>query len=300
MNLKYLNSVSGYMEDEPGGGGGGGGGESWTDAIAEDLRGDDSLKPHADLNALVKDYIGTKRMLGNRIPIPGDDADDAMRQEFSEKLGKIPGVFMIPGEGADDDAMAAFYNKLGRPATPEEYGITKPENLPDGVEFKEEAMAPMLKFMHGIGLNTAQVRKIVDYRMNEAGNEAKAMRTIGEAASSNLKGEWGSGYEQNMGIGKTAAGNFSESDAAVLTELAQSSPAVARALHKLGTLTLEDSVLRQFGAGGEVIRSPDEIRGELAALEGNKAYTNAQDPEHEGVMAKVSKLQQELSKVMAA
>lgn len=296
MNQNF-SALSGYMDEAGDGNGGGGGGETWLDSIAEEFRGDDALKPHADLNSLVKDYLGKSRMLGSRIPIPDKDSDDATRTEFNTKLAGVPGIAMIPG--ADDaDAWGKFYNKLGRPETPEEYGFGKPDNLPEGVIFKEEAFKPFLKFMHDLGLSTTQARKAIEYRMTEAGNEAKALKTVGEASAANLKGEWGAAHEQNMGIGKTAAALFNEEDAATLGELAQTTPAVARALHKLGTLTLEDSVLKQFGAGGEVIRTPEEIRADLSALEGNKAYVNAQDPEHDGIMAKVSKLQQELSKAM--
>jgi len=288
-----------FADDDGGGGGGGddgGAGDDWLGGLSEELRSDGSMKPYLeskDLGALVTDYIGTKRMMGSRIPIPGQDAGDDAMKEFREKLINVPGVAMIP-DAEDADGMAGLWNKLGRPETAEEYGIGKPENLPDGVDWSDDQVGGFLKLGHEIGLTKTQAQRLMDYQVQEAtaASEAEAERTTqGKAA---LQSEWGAALNQNMGIARAfLAETMPPDEAAFYGGLLEANPALAKALHKAGTTALEDTVIRNLEGGGP-IKTPGEIQAEIAQITSNPEYINRNSPNRQGLVDKVGKLYQQL------
>lgn len=296
--LNRFNAVPGYMEGEPGPAAGGGDPGAWLSGLPEDLRGHDSLKPFAGkpLDELVKGYMSTQQMLGTRIPIPADNADPAVLKEFQTKIGKVPGVTILPG-AEDAEGWKGFYSKLGVPETPDAYGNVLPEKMPDGVQVDAEAMKPIIAELHKLNLTPAQMRGIVQVRINEVAKGYEAASVAQQAAAAQLKTEWGAGYEQNMGIARVAAEKQFGADAEQLIELSQHVPAIAKALHKIGTLTMDDQLLRTFGPGGQPLRNVQEVDAELSSVMADSAYLNSNDPRHKEVMARVTKLQQEMTRV---
>lgn len=106
---------------------GGGEAKSWKDELPEDLRNDPNLEPIKDIPGLAKSFVNVQKMVGNRIPLPKDEADD--------------------------EAWSEVFDKLGRPESPEKYAIEVPEGYPTNEEF----ITSMRKAAHSAGLNQKQL-----------------------------------------------------------------------------------------------------------------------------------------------
>ncbi|KRB95157.1 hypothetical protein [Sphingomonas sp. Root720] len=166
-----------------GGGGGGGGGPEWLSGLSEDLRGDATLTRYADVEALARGHIETKRLASSRVILPGNDADDA--------------------------AWNSFYEAIGRPKDPAEYQI----EIPDGAD---AAIADKFRpIAHQLGLTPKQVTGLVGWNnelatalQGEASAAAEAKRAEGGASIEALKAELGSDYGVKEKLAQDAARRF--------------------------------------------------------------------------------------------
>lgn len=284
--------------DGDGGGGGGGGTPTWFDSIPEDIRGDDALKPFAGkpIDGLIKDYLGTKRMLGSRIPIPGQDAAPEVMTEFRNKLANIPGIALMPAEG-DADAQSAFWGKLGRPATAAEYGLAKPDKLPPGVEWSDDQIKAFTEQAHALGLTKAQVVGLNDWNLQQQTLAAETAIEAGKQAESALRTKWGAAYDQNLGIGRQALEKLGGPEMATkYGDLLKGNPEFAVLMHAAGLATLEDKVIRSVGGDGNLVSTPAEIQDKIDELKAHPAYTDNKNPEHARVVAKMSAYYDQLTK----
>lgn len=311
MNLKRkLHPFPGYRDEAGGAGGGagggtdeGGGGEfDWRSQLPESISGNEeamtTLKSFNTYEDLVNGVIGSQRMLGSRIPIPSENADEATRAEFVEKLAKVPGVITMPNED-DADSMANFYSKLGRPATAEEYQFEKPPK-DSGLQFNEDQDKWFRDQAHKLGLTQKQAAGLNDsWNEMQAAALAQQQQDIA-AGKAALEKKWGAGLDQNMGIAKAAIKQFGGEELATqLDDVVKTAPEIAELFFNVGKATLEDSQIQKL-SGGETMRTIQEIEQDRAEAMRDPAFQDLRDPNHQMAVDRVTKLAMELDKVKRA
>lgn len=183
----------GPASGQPAGGGGMLGGEGgtaapeWVNALPDDIRTPEAIptfsKYKADTDAdfarvpksLLKSHIEVQKMVG--------------------KKGVI-----IPDEKATTQEREAFYTALGRPKSAEDYGLKKPDGLPDALGVTEDRIKEYAKTLHGLGLTKDQATKLFEAEVGRAKSThesqiAKAKETH-ERALADYKKQYGDDFQK--------------------------------------------------------------------------------------------------------
>ena len=121
------------------------------------------------------------------------------------RMDRVP----VPNEKSTPEEWDAFYKKAGRPDEPSGYGVAqKPEGLDDSLWDQGRAEA-FEQAAHKLGLNTRQVRGLLDW---ELANVSEAVRKADESreeakrqVEESLKREWGGAYVENLSAARAAA-----------------------------------------------------------------------------------------------
>lgn len=162
-----------FVRNAEGGGAGGGtaGTASGGDGGGQGGGGGDSAPPPAF------DWAGT---LGERhaefaptLSAKGWKGPADLLSAYASLEKDSAGRVSIPGEGATDEERAAFYAALGRPATAQEYGLAKPEGMPDA-EWDGERMNRFGDAAHMLGLSAAQAKGIIDWLAKDTNDQLAA------------------------------------------------------------------------------------------------------------------------------
>lgn len=129
-----------------------------------------------------------KIMTGDKLNNPADWLDSTpaplsqfIKDNMTAARAKTEGLLKPPGENDPPEAWDSFYKALGRPDTPEGYGIAKPEQLPDGVEWDDGFAKGFAEFAHSAGIPKGQAEKLIAWHTGQIGEQAKAMKAAGEA-----------------------------------------------------------------------------------------------------------------------
>lgn len=149
--------TAGTASGGEGGGQGGGGGDSATPP-AFDWAGTLGTR-HAE-------FAPTLTAKGWKDPADLLSAYSSLEKDSAGRLA-------IPGEGATDEERAAFYAALGRPATAKDYGLAKPEGMPDA-EWDGERMGRFGDAAHALGLSAAQAKGIIDWLAKDTNDQITA------------------------------------------------------------------------------------------------------------------------------
>ncbi|MEN3942507.1 hypothetical protein WJU23_14505 [Prosthecobacter sp. SYSU 5D2] len=177
-------------------------------------------------------------------------------------IGQRPQV-RPPGADARPEEVSAWRRSLGVPETPEGYGIQRPESLPDGVEWSDEAVVQFSGLAHELNLTPAQVQKLVDY---DAGRQAQAAQTaqarLGDYLArgrAELEQEWGERLQTNVGraVQTAQALGLDPNDPEI-----SNSPKILKALFAASRLMQEDrlSAAGRSGAGMTGAQQAEDIR----------------------------------------
>ena len=120
----------------------------------------------------------------------------------------------LPGEGATDEEWGKFYDRLGRPASSNDYGLSK--DIPEGLDFNEEFYNEFTKEIYTAGLSKKQATQIYNWYNNKSAEMAKDIdvkiqasykKSVDDAVAS-LKKEWGTDYQQNLDSAVAMANKF--------------------------------------------------------------------------------------------
>ena len=149
----------------------------WIQNVPEDIREEASLSVIKDFPGLVKGYVHGQKMVG------------------ADKIA-------LPGKDASDDTWNEFYGKIGRPEAAADYGLKKPDDLPDGFPYSEDIEKGFGEQAHKLGLTPKQVKGLFAWYM---GGEAEAATTIQKdkelaraKTEMELKKEFGSAYDESL------------------------------------------------------------------------------------------------------
>lgn len=257
----------------------------FAEQLPEDIRGDAAFKDIKDLPGLAKSYQHAAKMVG---------------------LDKAR-VLAMP---ANDDAKEwhDFANKLGRPESAEKYAIPK---RADGKDYSEGDVAfqkALLPALHEADLTQRQVALLVPawnkMQDDAAAAAAKNDETARATSSEALKKEWGTAYDDKLGLAHEALVHFSgelKLGDALAKELDRTklgnSPALAKLLAHLGGNLKEDGLIGKGGsrgAAGEL--SPTEAEQQINAKRKDekfmKAYGDKREPGHADAVKEMERLYQ--------
>lgn len=223
------------------------------------------------------------------------------------------GRVAIPGEGATDEERAAFFNALGRPATAKEYGLVKPEGMPDA-EWDGERMGRFGDAAHALGLSAAQAKGIIDWLAKDTNDQVAAFEAELPKRQEAHQAKVTEGLRQAFGAetpaalerAKRAYATYVTDDAAraaidLLSEKA-GEVEIIKMFAAIGR-DIGESRLKGAGQGGGTV-TPEAARTELQRLKADptfrEAFTNAGHPQHKEMVAKHNELAQQAARSRTA
>lgn len=241
------------------------GGSNWHESLSSDVASEPMIKKFKDVNALAKSYLNATKMIGT-------------------KLG-------IPSETAEDNVWNEFYSVLGRPERADDY------NLQD-VDVKDQFSKQARQWFYEAGLTQKQADRLsTAYRqyVENINTEQSAKQTEQESYDlEQLKREWGRGYDRNIALGQRAlrhfAGNAKDIDG---LEANLGTASVLKLFYRIGQAMTEDTFEGSTTFNGFNLNA-DQAKSEISKLMADKdfvtAFMNKNHPKHDEVLAKRSEL----------
>lgn len=221
-----------------------------------------------DLKALPKSYVSAERMLSN-----------------SKKVA-------VPNENSTPEEWDAFFAAAGRPGKPEEYGLAKPEGVPEEIWSEDEAKE-FATLAHKLGLSKKAANALVQWQAERLGKSFSAQSEQAEQAKAQaiegLKKEWGTGYDANLKLAKQAAVTFGGEE--LLNHPLANDPAFIKAMAKAGA-AISEGKLAGGRQGGPGVETPETIKAEIGSImaDKNHPYWLPKHPNHEAAVEQVKRL----------
>jgi hypothetical protein len=157
--------------------------EGWQTRLTDPvLHEDKTLQSFKNLEGLAKSYVHVRK----QVP-----------------LDKIA----IPTEKSSQLEWDEFWKAGGRPETPQDYNLTVPDDLPEGL-YTKERLAEAQEVFHKIGLSAKQAAALMEYDQNlakgflQAQEQQRLMQR--EESKNKLLQLWGNAYEQRTHFGNVA------------------------------------------------------------------------------------------------
>lgn len=260
----------------------------FAEYLPEPYKADPNFRDIKSFDDVLKGFVSARRMVGmdkNRLAV-------------------------LPKDDNDNDALTNIYKQLGRPEKIDGYEIPKPgagkEYSAGDVAF-QKAILPVL---HEAGLTQRQVNAIVPKwnEMQNAAATAEQQRTQAEMAEASraLDAEFGVAKAEKLGLASGAIDYFANElklgdglkkalerpgpDGRALGN----DPAFIKLFVYLGEAMKEDGLIGKGGAGQTDLRSPNEAKQEIAALQKDekflRAYRDKRDPGHADALARMKGL----------
>lgn len=154
----------------------------WKPYLTEELKADPIVAGWAekasekDIPSLVKGYAHLSKRMGGAINLPGKDARPEEVQGLKAKLYEA-GIFQAP------------------PADPKEYGITKPEKLPDGMGWNEDLATKFAQTLHKHGAPKGLAADLLPLYQEALLGAQTVFKTDQEAGLAALKKEFGDQFD---------------------------------------------------------------------------------------------------------
>jgi len=245
--------------------------EGWMETLPEELREDETLKSIPDFTAMTKMLVSGQKMIG------------------ADKI-------VVPGAESTDEDWGEVFKKLGRPETGEGYELAKPEGIPEGMDWSEDAVVAFKDIAHKTGLLPKQAADLFNWyngMMGEAYTaNANATQESYDGAVTALKKEWGAAYDQKIELAHAAVRAFAgEEDVKALDEGMGNDPRMIRLFAKIGGAVSESSLK---GVGQTF--TPTEVQGEINKILGDPKhpYHDKKHPEHAAAIQAVQELYKQL------
>jgi len=240
----------------------------WRSSLPEELRDNASLQKYSSVESLAKGYINASSMLGK------------------DKLVKP----------SSDDEWNAFYNEMGRPEEPTGYEFKTPET-DSGYEVDGEMVDKFRTVAHSAGLSSKQAQQLYEwYTTNSAEqfdlvvSSAETKMAESEAA---MRKEWGRAYDQKMEQALRAVRQFGGEP--LVEELNETglgnNPNLIKAFAMAGEKIMGD---QQLEGEGTNIMTPEQIKEQIAAIQNDPSFYDADNLERPAMVRKMQALMEEL------
>jgi hypothetical protein len=175
-------------------------------------------------------------------------------RSYAELERKLGNAVHVPGEQAGEAERARFYERIGRPKRVEDYAIDVPADLPDILRPDEAGEGRQRRFLehaHRAGLTRNQAQAAINWYYGELANEhTRSTRARGESfaeAETSLRSEWGGDYDRNVEYGRRAMAQFGDVDAVDRMEETLGTSQVLRMMARIGRALGEASTVNVGG-----------------------------------------------------
>ena len=201
-----------------------------------------------DVAALAKAFVDTKKMVGQRALKPLSATSSA------EEVAAYRKAFNIP------DDPAGYFS----------VGVSRPE-IAAGDGWDTAAEGEFLKAMHAAHASPQTVQAALNFYGSMEAQKQQANVREAQAASQELRREWGPNYDANLGRANRAIQEFGGND---LVERFTSTgagrdPIVVKAFAKIGNALVESGAMSTEGLAGST--TPDEARKRITDLRAEMA-----------------------------
>ncbi len=230
-------------------------GEKWRDALPEELRGEDSLAGYKTIGAMAKSLVSAQKMIG------------------ADKV-------VLPGKYATPEERREFFTRLGCPESAEGYQFAKPEDLPEGMNWNDDAVKGFGAKAHELGLTPEQAAGVLQFHtemmkgeFQSFGEQRQAAQTEALAA---LKTEWGGAFNRQLELAKRTAQTFGVFDTLESLGLGDNAE-VLKMLAKVGGAISED----KLKGGDPLVPADAQSRIDAIMNDMQHPYWDANHPGHD-------------------
>lgn len=241
----------------------------WREALPEDIRGNENLAKFESLEGLAKSYINAQQMIGrDKIPMPKSD------EEWQD-----------------------VYNRLGRPESAEGYEFEDVE-VPEDFPIDDEALKQFKEVAHQNGLTAKQANELQKwYFQQNVGNFENMVTAVQQEmdeAQANLRKEWGNAYDQKLATAMRAVREFGGDD--LVRTLEESglgnNVALVKTFAEIGSKISGDVSIEGDGVDGA--RTPAQLKAEIAKIQSDPSFYDAENLERPAMVRKMQSLMEEL------
>lgn len=263
----------------------------WRENLPEEVRGWDEAKNADNPDKFWQQMSAHRRMLGQSIRIPTDEASAEDMEAFYGKVqNKVNGLMRVP-DPENTEQIRDTFKKLGLPDSADGYGNLDAEGFdPNDPNYN------VLKGMaHDAGLTKAQFKALAK-KMHEGNYEQSLQAQQKQSNDFNvLKGEWGHALDHRLEV----AANMAEKTGAP-PQLVESVKA-----GKVDSTTAKWLYGLSQQLGGEIASftnsaiaqpTPAELQADIDEIMGNAkgAYWDNQHPAHKRTVDKVLELRKKM------
>ena len=229
-----------------------------VDGKSSPLRETAFVKEAKDFASLVRGGYDAHREVGARIPIKHDGKPESVaewRKTHIPTLQKA-GLVDIP------------------PATPADYGIVKPPELPPGLEWDDARAAKYAGILHKYGVPKAIVPELMALHVEALTGTTALLKTSVEEGTKALKAEFGDKYDTRIEeVKRLTDAIFKTPEELALFEATGlgNHPGFLSVLMRLAPLTMQDSsILTSSPSDGGGATTGDAVRSEVASIMNDK------------------------------
>lgn len=234
----------------------------WRTYLTEDLKADPVVSgwsekaSEKDIPSILKGYAHAQKRMGSAINLPGRDAKPDEVSALRAKLYES-GVFTAP------------------PATPEDYGLSKPDAMPAGVAWSAELSGKFAAALHKHGVPKAALADLLPLYQEAVHGAAGEVTTDFDSGMTQLKHEFGEKFDEHLELaGRMVKGIFTtDAERALYDRLGLGNdPRFLGPLLRLAPLMAQDSAfidaLPVEGGG----KSGEDVRAEMAKIMSDKTH----------------------------
>lgn len=265
----------------------------WTTQLGEDVQSAPGLSKFQSVDDLARSYLNLEAMNGTSIRIPGQDASEADRRAFTEKLVKdVPELMFRPPVDEDPEAREKFLATLGRPQKPEMY--TDPEIEGADVAPGDDSGA-FKELAYELGLTNDQYQGLVEAVVENglAGQHELESEFVKEIHQ--LKNEWGQSYgDRYRAALDVAAKTGAPEEVVQLFKDGTVHPDTVRWLYGLAKqFGGEGSELTLQPGGANIDNAPAEANARIQEMLNNKEhpYWKSGHPDNQKALQEMIRLQ---------
>lgn len=163
---------------------------NWQDNLPETLRATKLVTESPDEAGFWQRIEEQQSFLGSSIRIPSEEAGDADREEFNQKLlGRVPDLMRMP---TNDEELAGLMTKLGQPENVDDY------KMPEDSDVDSKSLELALAMAIDGGLTNKQFQKLA-VRISETDkNYATEHESWLKDQTDALNKEWGMASEERL------------------------------------------------------------------------------------------------------
>lgn len=239
----------------------------WHTHLTDELKADPVVAAWAekasekDVPSIIKGLAHSTKRLGSAINLPGKDAKPEEIQALRTKLYEA-GVFTAP------------------PGKPEDYGIVKPEKLPEGIGWNEDLGKKVAAAFHKHGIPKAAVPDLMALYEEALMGVQKTLQTNADTGFAALKKEFGDRYDElKDAVGRMMPAIFKTPEELAFWEEigAADDPRFLGPMMRFAPLAMQDSSFMANAAreGGQL--TPEQVTAEVADI-----MQNPKNPRYEG------------------